>query len=850
MSGLCKWIFGQPSGDSDEAGEIRAAQMASFARQTPINALVTVATSSLTAAVLWPEAAIPWVLCWVGAHFLISATVLSRWWSRRGMPVKTWVSERGPRRAKAFAWAAGAAWGAGAGFLPFVPPAQQLALIIVTAAMGGGASTTLAAIPGAAAGFVILSIMPYGGYFVSQGDPVYFGLATMALVMTLAMLLSTRIAYGTLLEEIKTKQANASLLTQFQAERRRWLEISDTADAFALFDEDDRLLLWNENLRRMLSLPDSLVRRGAQRRELLRQVAHPVGVDSEATTEAWVGAQMTIPDAGGAPNIQELSNGRWIRTQLRRTDEGHTVAIYTDVTAIKQAEERATQLAAIVDSTADAVIGLDRDGLVTSWNDAATRIFGYDGDEIIGKSIALLPPTERLDEVTEILEKVKQGERISSLDTIRRTKTGRLVDVSLTASPVLDDHGEIIGVSAIYRDISDQKRTEEQLRQAQKMETIGQLTGGVAHDFNTVLGVVVGNLELLQDDDALGEDATDLIKSAMHAASRGVDLTSRLLAFSRKQNLRPRVTDLNERVSDALTLLNRTLDTTIQINTLLSGRLWRAQIDPIQLETAIINLALNARTAMPDGGTLTISTANVTVKETDEDRPDEVAPGQYVTLTVSDTGTGMSKDVLEHAVEPFFTTRDIGQGSGLGLSMVHGFVKQSGGHIRIASTVNSGTTVTIWFPRTTQPLSKTPAPKQLPTPLGAGETVLVVEDDASLRRVAATMLQSLGYTVIAASDGNSALGMLDQEPAIDLLFTDLALPRGMNGAVLARKATERRPDLRVLYTSGFAEYAGRRYDMLDDDVALIAKPYRKAALARHIRQILDEDPADRDAQQS
>ena len=391
MSVVCKWLFGQPTGDSTEAGEIRAAQMASFARQTPINSVVTLAASGLTAGVLWPEASGRWIAMWAGAHFLIAATVLVRWWTRRGEPAKTFVSERGPRKAKLFAWAAGAAWGAGVGFLPLVPPPQQLALIIVTAAMGGGASTTLAAIPGAAAGFIVLSIMPYAAYFVAQNDPVYFGLAAMALVMTLAMLGSTRIAYGALLEEIKTKQSSTTLLTQFQGERRQWLEISDTADAFALFDETDRLLLWNENYRRILSLPDDLLRRGTVRRDLLRRSARPVGPDEEATLEAWVASQLAAPGSDGAPLIQKLSNGRWIRTQARRTDDGHTVTIHTDITAIKQAEERATRLAAIVESTADAVIGLDPDGIVTSWNDAASRIFGYDSEEIIGKSVALLP---------------------------------------------------------------------------------------------------------------------------------------------------------------------------------------------------------------------------------------------------------------------------------------------------------------------------------------------------------------------------------------------------------------------------------------------------------------------------
>lgn len=850
MGIVCNKLFGEPTADSPDAGEVRAAQMASIARQTPINSLVTMASAGLTAAVLWSSVAGAGLLLWTAAHLLVAGTVLVRWWAHRSRPPKTSVSARGPRKAKIFAWSGGAAWGAGVLFMPYVTSAQQLALIIVTAAICGGASTTLAAVPGAAAGFIVLSLLPYTVYFIGQYDPVYFGLAAMALVMTLAMLASTRIAYGALLEEIRTKQANAALLSQFQAERRQWLEISDTADGFALFDEHDGLLLWNENYGRILSFPESLLRRGAAREALMRQSARPIGITSETALDAWIKSQLADPGPDGAIDLRKFTNGLWIRSHTRRTEDGHTVTIHTDITAIKQAEERATQLAAIVESAADAVIGLDLEGIVTSWNDAARRIFGYTSAEIVGKSVALLPPSDRLDEVTRILGKVKQGERISNQETVRRTRSGQLVDVSLTASPVFDDRGEIVGVSAIYRDISDRKRTEEQLRQAQKMETVGQLTGGVAHDFNTLLGVLIGNLELLQDDRRLDGQSAELVKSAMLAATRGVDLTSRLLAFSRKQNLRPRVTDLNERVTEAISLLNRTLDTNIQIRTLLTGRLWHALIDPTQMETAIMNLALNARSAMPDGGTLTISTANETVREADRDRPDELEPGQYVMLSVADSGTGMSEDVLAQAFEPFFTTRDIGQGSGLGLSMVQGFVKQSGGHIRIASTPDAGTTVTIWFPRTTRPLSRVPVQKSAPPPAGAGETILVVEDDASLRRVAQTMLDSLGYQVVTASDGNSALSLLDKNPGIDLLFTDLALPRGMNGVVLAREASARRPELKVLFTSGFADYAGRRYDILDDEAALIAKPYRKAVLASHIRQILDAAPADRDIQHS
>ena len=328
--------------------------------------------------------------------------------------------------------------------------------------------------------------------------------------------------------------------------------------------------------------------------------------------------------------------------------------------------------------------------------------------------------------------------------------------------------------------------------------------------------------------------------AATRATLRGVDLTNRLLAFSRKQTLKPEVTDLNARVADVITLLGRTLGEAIHIRTVLAGRLWKTAIDPTQMETALINLALNARDAMPDGGALTIRTANASFDRRDAGRTGGIEPGGYVVLSIADTGCGMTPAVRAQAFDPFFTTKDVGQGSGLGLSMVYGFVKQSDGHVEIDSDPGGGTTVKLYFPRSIADADARPRADAAPcAPKGTGETVLVVEDNPALLRVAQTMLASLGYHVLTAADGQGALALLDGSPQIDLLFTDLVLPRGMNGAVLARQATDRHPDLKVLYTSGYADDAGPHNDNAVRTARLVPKPYRKALLAQHVRQALD-----------
>lgn len=386
--------------------------------------------------------------------------------------------------------------------------------------------------------------------------------------------------------------------------------------------------------------------------------------------------------------------------------------------------------------------------------------------------------------------------------------------------------------------IGQRERAEGQIRQMQKMQAIGQLAGGIAHDFNNMLAIIIGALSLMQKRLARGD--TDVIRysdAAMEGAQRAAVLTSRLLSFSRQQPLMPITLDLNKTVAGMSELLRRTLGENIHMETVLAGGLWRTHSDPGELENAVVNLCVNARDAMPEGGKLTIETANCYLDEAYAADHPEVPAGQYVMIAVSDTGMGMSKEVLARAFDPFFTTKPAGKGTGLGLSQVYGFVKQSGGHVKIYSESPQGTTVKLYLPRTH--LAETPAPAPKPaSPKGEpDQVILVVEDEARVRSVSVAALRELGYTVVHADCGDSALTKLKSHPGVNLLFTDIVMP-GMNGRVLANYARKDFPNLKVLYTTGYTQNAVVHNGVVDADAQLIVKPYTVDQLALKIRDVL------------
>ena len=382
------------------------------------------------------------------------------------------------------------------------------------------------------------------------------------------------------------------------------------------------------------------------------------------------------------------------------------------------------------------------------------------------------------------------------------------------------------------------KQVQAKLHQAQKMEAVGQLTGGIAHDFNNLLAIVMGNLELIEEEIEEGGSLSDYLEAAFSADDAAAILTQRLLAFSRSQPLMPKIADMNALVGKMIGLLGRTLDDTIAIRCTFAEDLAPISIDPGQLENALLNLVVNARYAMPGGGEVFIETSGLTVDPEAAGSDPQLAPGEYISPAVSDTGCGMPPEVLEHVFEPFFTTKEVGEGSGLGLSMVFGFVKQSGGHVTIQSEPGRGTTVTLYIPTTRGEIADDEKPDSAPDIRGNGETIFFVEDDERVRDLITGQLIGMGFKVHHASNGDSALAALGDIPAIDLLLTDVKLPGGMDGAELALEMRRRLPALPVLYASGYPDEALMKSVQRDDNARLIEKPFKKRELAATISAMI------------
>jgi two-component system CheB/CheR fusion protein len=505
--------------------------------------------------------------------------------------------------------------------------------------------------------------------------------------------------------------------------------------------------------------------------------------------------------------------------------------------ALRESEGR---YQAIFETAVDAVIVSDQHGIIQEFSKAAERMTGYSAADLIGQNMrVLLPATLR-----------HEHERY----TARYLWTVRELEVCRKDGTVFPAHLSIAEwwagghrhFTGILRDLTSEKqeqlerlKLEAQLHQAQKMEAIGNLTGGMAHDFNNMLSVIIGNIDLLRDLKGDDPDADELIREALEAAFRGADLTRRLLAFARQQPLRPQRVDVNALVAGITRLLSRTLGEDIEISLDLSPEAWPVVVDPAQLEATLTNLATNARDAMPDGGRLMVVTSNRNLDTDYAAQHTEVVAGGYVIIEVSDTGCGMTPEVMDRIFEPFFTTKSRDKGTGLGLSMVFGFIKQSGGHISVYSEPGIGTSFRLFLPRMTTDSSTVEESLALPVVHGRGETVLVVEDNAALRRVVVRQLSELGYQVVEAENGAAGLQLLEEQ-SIDLLLTDVVMPGGVNGHELARRARQRWPQIKIVFTSGFSEARlNGELDPLPASTPLLSKPYRKEDLASAAREALD-----------
>ncbi|MEM8951875.1 MAG: PAS domain S-box protein [Pseudomonadota bacterium] len=529
--------------------------------------------------------------------------------------------------------------------------------------------------------------------------------------------------------------------------------------------------------------------------------------------------------------------------------------------ALRTSEARLT---ALFDHSPASIHFADRNRRYVMLNRHWETLAGVPAVEAVGRKPEEILPVEVADQLVDHAKKVIETGEIQERRQTWRHDGGKRIYLTLKF-PVQDDDGTITGIGAIGTDITELEhaeaklreshaeleerveertrelaRQQEELRQAQKMETLGQLTGGVAHDFNNLLTAVMGNLEMLEARIGDDEAARSMVNAAQEAASLGADLTGRLLAFARRQPLDPKRIALNDVVLDMSDLLARTLGENVRIDTVLANPLDPMTTDPSQLRNALLNLAINARDAMPNGGQLTIETANV---ELDEDYARErfdVKAGCHVMLAVSDTGLGMPPEVRERVFEPFFTTKDVGKGSGLGLSMVYGFVKQSGGHIRLYSEVGHGTTVGLYWPKATDLAAETERPHDGTTmPRAQRETVLVVEDDPRVMQVTVQRLKTLGYMVLEAKTAAAALDALAASSDVDLVFSDVVMPGGLSGSDLAQVIRQSYPSIKVLLTSGYSRHAGIETEAIDGDMPWLQKPYRMADLAQRIREVLD-----------
>ena len=538
-----------------------------------------------------------------------------------------------------------------------------------------------------------------------------------------------------------------------------------------------------------------------------------------------------------------------VSLHLSRFDDSQVfVAIIEDISHIKKVEAARRQteqfLRAILDHTGEAVIAIDERGSVTEFNRMAGTIFGYAAVEVLGKNInMLMPDPERTGHDGYIKSYLETG--VAKVIGIGREvrgcrKDGTVFPVGLTVAETAV--GGKRGFVGTLRDLTQTKRLQEQLLQSQKMEAVGQLTGGIAHDFNNLLTVVLGNAEILTEALAGDPNLKRVADMVGMAAQRAADLTRSLLAFSRNQPLEPKVTDINQLVTRMDGMMRRTLGEQVEIKLVRDGALWPATVDPAQLEAAILNLALNARDAMPAGGKLIIETANAELDRHYARQQLDVEPGSYVTIAVSDSGAGMTPEVAARAFDPFFTTKEVGKGTGLGLSMVYGFAKQSNGSVKLYSEAGHGTTVKLYLPRSSESDKQAVAAGDAAPARGGNETILMVEDDLMVRVHVESQVKSLGYRVLSARDGAQALEILRQDQKIDLLFTDVVMPGGINGPQLAAEARRLRPALKVLYTSGYSENVIQRQGMLDRGDELLDKPYTRQHLAAKLRAVLDGKP--------
>ncbi|MBS0511687.1 MAG: PAS domain-containing protein [Proteobacteria bacterium] len=573
------------------------------------------------------------------------------------------------------------------------------------------------------------------------------------------------------------------------------------------------------------------------------------GLGAEAAREAAAGIRAVVEGRSDSFDLEYPCHSpttmRWFSlhvTPLGLPRRGGVVVMHLDITAQRQAATRLKEKATILDQAKDAILVWDMRRQLTYWSRGAERLYGWRRDEALGRDVDTLlktsvPDFRRAAELTWATGKWHGRFKQSC-------RNGEDVLVESNWTLVRDASGAPQSIIAITTDIGDRVALEAQLRQAQRLEAVGQLTGGIAHDFNNLLQVILGSADLLVEQLAAHERLATLPVLIRTAAERGAELTRRLLAFSRRQPLEPRPTDINDLLRGMTELLRSTLGEQVSLTFSPGDGLWPVIIDPTQFESAVLNLCINARDAMPAGGRLDIETANVSMDAKAAAEQTELAAGDYVAVTITDSGVGMDAEVLARAFEPFFTTKAPGGGTGLGLSMVYGFAKQSEGHVSLDSRPAEGTIVRLYLPRApiapTIEVAPDLAGERGPLLRGRGENILLVEDDELVLAHVANLLEGLGYRIVIARDGIEALDHFARHADIDLLLTDVIMPGGVNGHDLAARLRMTRPGLPVLFTSGYAENVLVHNGRLEPGTQLLSKPYRRQELAMKLRAVLDD----------